>query len=140
MSGTHGLLQPNQPGYYYITLEESYVTLFKISAEKWFKLHKDEEDAEKKRNARSSHAVAKAYITDVLVNLSNDLYKTTKSEKNLWVFLSFPELEKRLHGGVKIRTLKEAMKEMIDDGYVFKRPNRDPRYKSLEYCVNLPKY
>jgi hypothetical protein len=140
MSGTHGLLQPNQPGYFYTTLEESYVTLFKISADKWFEQHKSEADAEKERNARSAHAVAKAYITDVLVHLSNDLYKATQSEKSLWVFLSFPQLESRLHGGVKMRTLKDAMKEMIDDGYVFKRPNRDPRYKALEYRLNLPKF
>src|SRR5712664_3174334 len=140
MSGTHGLLQPNQPGYYYITLEEGYVTLFKINANKWFEEHKNEAKAEKKRDARSAHAVAKAYITDVLENLSKDLYKDTESEQNLWVFLSFPQLEARLHGGVKMRTLKDAMKEMIEDGYVFKRPNRDPRYKSLEYRLNLPKY
>src|SRR5205085_235349 len=64
----------------------------------------------------------------------------THSEKNLWVFLSFPQLETRLHGGCKMRTLKDAMKEMIEDAYVFKQPNRDPRYKSLEYRLNLPKY
>jgi hypothetical protein len=39
-----------------------------------------------------------------------------------------------------MRTLKDAMKEMIEDGYVFKRPNRDPRYKALEYRLNLPKF
>jgi hypothetical protein len=50
MSGTHGLLQPSRPGYFYITLEESYVTLFKIGAENWFSEHKDEEDAIQKRN------------------------------------------------------------------------------------------
>src|SRR5260370_1628170 len=115
MSGTHGLLQPSRPGYFYITLEESYVTLFKISAENWFGEHKGEEDAIQKKNARLAHAVAKAYITDVLVHLSNDLYKQTQSQQNLWVFLSFPQLESRLHGGVKMRTLKDAMKEVIDD-------------------------
>jgi hypothetical protein len=140
MSGTHGILQPNQPGYFYITLEESYVTLFKTSAERWFIEHKNEPQAKQKMNTRIAHAVAKAYITDVLVNLSNDLCRTKKSEKDLWVFLSFTELEQRLHGAVKMRVLKDAMKEMIEDGYVFKRQNRDPRFKALEYCLNLSKY
>jgi hypothetical protein len=140
MSGTHGLLQPNQPGYYYITLEESYVTLFKIAALQWYQEHKDTPNAEKERDARLAHAVAKAYITDVLANLSNDLHKQKGSEKNLWVFLSFSELEQRLHGACKMRVLKDAMKEMTQDGYVEKRPNHDPRYSVLEYRLNLQKY
>lgn len=140
MSDTHGLLQPNQPGYYYITLEESYVTLFKLSADDWYKAHKNEPDVEKNWKARLAHAVAKAYITDVLVNLSNDLYVRNKSEKNLWVFLSFPQLESRLHDACKMRVLKDAMKEMIEDGYVYKRPNRNPKYKTLEYRLHLAKY
>lgn len=140
MSGMHGVLSPQQPGYYYITLEESYVVLFRLSATRWYDAHKDEEQAEKQRDARLAHAVAKAYITDVLVNLSNKLQGKDVPENDLWVFLSFPELEERLHGACKLRTLKEAMKELVEDGYVFKRPNRDPRFKSLEYRLNLPQY
>lgn len=140
MSGMHGVLSPQQPGYYYITLEESYVVLFKLSAAHWYDAHKDEEHAEKQRDARLAHAVAKAYITDVLVNLSNKLQGQAIPESDLWVFLSFPELEERLHGACKLRTLKDAMKELVEDGYVFKRPNRDPRFKSLEYRLNLPQY
>lgn len=135
----HGLI-PHQTGYYYISLEEDYVTLFQRAAWKLFEASAKTDADEKKRATRLAHAVAKAYISSVLEHLSDSLYKTTESDEDLWVFLSFPELEARLHGAYKMRTLKEAMKELVEDGYVLKRSNRDPHFKALEYRMNLEQY
>ncbi len=139
MSDTHGLI-PHQTGYYFITLEEDYIAMFEASARRQFEVSTKTEEDEKRRDARLAHAVAKAYISSVHEHLTNLIYKTTGSAEAIWVFLSFPELEQRLHGAYKMRTLKDAMKELIEDGYVLKRPNSDPRFKALEYRMNLEQY
>jgi hypothetical protein len=140
MSDTHGLI-PHQTGYYFITLEEDYIAMFEASARRQFEVSTKTEEDEKRRDARLAHAVAKAYISSVHEHLTNLIYKTTGSAAEaIWVFLSFPELEQRLHGAYKMRTLKDAMKELIEDGYVLKRPNSDPRFKALEYRMNLEQY
>lgn len=139
MSDIHGLIQ-QPPGYYFISLEESYVVMFEASAKRQFEASAKTGTDEKRRDTRHAHAVAKAYISSVLVQLSNLIYKLTGSEEDIWVFLSFPSLEQRLHGAYKMRALKDAMKELIEDGYVFKRPNSDPHFKALEYRINLEQY
>lgn len=130
--GSVNSLLPRAYGYNFTILQEDYVTIFEISAAK----HQDQQQ----RETRMSHAVAKAYISYSLEVLTNNLYRDTHSEDNLWCYLSFPEMERRLHGAYKMRTLKDAMKEMIEDGYVFKRPNSKPQYNTLEYRMNLAKY
>lgn len=139
MTDVHGLI-PHQPGYHYITLEEDYVLMFQLSANARFEQNEKTDENKKERDQRYKHAVAKAYISSVLEQLSDKQFKDGVTENNIWVFLSFPEIESRIHGGCKQRTLKDAMKEMIDDGYVTKRPNPDPRFRSLVYHMNLRKY
>jgi hypothetical protein len=139
MGGVNSLI-PRAYGYRYTVLYEDYVAIFIASAWKRFEKSAKTEQDEKERDARLAHAVAKAYISYSLETLANGLYKNTGSEEELWCFLSFPELERRLHGAYKMRTLKDAMKEMIEDGYVFKRPNTNPKYNTLEYRMNLEQY
>lgn len=139
MSGTHGLI-PHQAGYHYITLEEDYVLMFQRSADAWYERTDKSDEKQKEYAARRAHAVAKAYISSVLEQLSDKQFKSGKPEKEIWVFLSFPEIENRIHGGVKMRTLKDAMKEMIEDKYVEKLPNPDRHFKNLIYHMNFKQY
>lgn len=139
MSDIYGLI-PHQPGYHYIILSEDYVVMFQKAADLWYEQSEKTDEDKKKYLQRRNHAVAKAYISSVIEQLSDKQFKSGTAEGNIWVFLSFPQIESRVHGGCKQRILKDAMKEMIEDGYVSKLPNPDRHFRSLIYHMNLKKY
>jgi hypothetical protein len=60
-------------------------------------------------------------------------------EKDLRVFLSYAQMEARIHGGCKLRVLKYAMKELLDEGYVVQYRNADPRFRARCYRIDAQK-
>src|SRR5205823_5583441 len=115
MSGTHGVFQ-HRTGYFYTILEEDFCEIYK----------KD-----------GVNEVCRAYITSILENLTNKQYEQTGNEEDIWVFMSLPEMSRRMRHACSERTIHKELQGMIKDGFLFKR--RAPLKATMEYKLNIKK-
>src|SRR6266702_3618546 len=113
MSGTHGVFQ-HRSGYFYTILEEDFCEVFK---------------------APGVNEVCSAYITSILEHLTNKQYEATGSEKDLWVFMSLPEMARRMRHACSERTIHKELQGMVKDGFIEKR--RAVGKATMEYKLNL---
>jgi len=113
MSGTHGVFQ-HRSGYFYTILEEDFCEVFK---------------------APGVNEVCRAYITSILEHLTNKQYEATGSEKDLWVFMSLPEMARRMRHACSERTIHKELQGMVKDGFIEKR--RAVGKATMEYKLNL---
>ncbi len=113
MSGTHGVFQ-HRTGYFFTILEEDFCEVFK---------------------APGVNEVCRAYITSILEHLTNKQFEATGSEKELWVFMSLPEMARRMRHACSERTIHKEIQGMIKDGYIEKR--RAVGKATMEYKLNL---
>jgi len=115
MSGTHGVFQ-HVSGYFYTMLEEDFCEVYK---------------------AEGKNEVCRAYITSILEHLTNKQYEATGSDRDIWVFMSLPEMSRRMRHAFGERTIHKEIQGMIADGYLFKR--RAYGKATMEYRLNLRK-
>jgi hypothetical protein len=113
MSGTHGVFQ-HRSGYFYTILEEDFCEVYK---------------------APGVNEVCRAYITSILEHLTNKLYESTGKETDLWVFMSLPEMARRMRHACSERTIHKELQGMIKDGFIEKR--RSVGKATMEYKLNL---
>ncbi len=113
MSGTHGVFQ-HRSGYFFTILEEDFCEVFK---------------------APGVNEVCRAYITSILEHLTNKQYEATGSEKELWVFMSLPEMARRMRHACSERTIHKELQGMVKDGFIEKR--RAVGKATMEYKLNL---
>jgi hypothetical protein len=115
MSGTHGVFQ-HVSGYFYTVLEEDFCEVYK---------------------ADGKNEVCRAYITSILEHLTNKQYEATGSDTDIWVFMSLPEMARRMRHAFGERTIHKEIQGMIADGYLFKR--RAYGKATMEYRLNIRK-
>lgn len=115
MSGTHGVFQ-HRTGYFYTILEEDFCEMYK---------------------AEGINEVCRAYITSILENLTNKQFDGTGDNKEVWVYISLPEMARRMRNAYSERTIHKEVQGMIKDGYLKKR--RATNKATMEYCLNLKK-
>lgn len=115
MSGTHGVFQ-HRTGYFYTILEEDFCEIYK---------------------AEGVNEVCRAYITSILENLTNKQFDENNHDEDIWVFMSLPEMARRMRNAYSERTIHKEIQGMIKDGYLKKR--RAEHKATMEYCLNLKK-
>ncbi len=113
MSGTHGVFQ-HRPGYFFTILEEDLCEVYK----------KD-----------GVHDVCRAYITSILAHLTNKQYESTGSDGDIWVYMSLPEMARRMRHACSERTIHKEIQGMSKDGYLSKR--RATGKATMEYKLSL---
>jgi len=115
MSGTHGVFQ-HRSGYFYTILEEDFCEMYK---------------------SEGNNEVCRAYITSIIETLTNDKFNTTGNERDIWVFMSLPEMARRMRHAYSERTIHKEIQGMIKDGFLKKR--RAAGKATMEYCLNIQK-
>jgi hypothetical protein len=115
MSGTHGVFQ-HRTGYFYTLLEEDFCEMYK---------------------AEGVNEVCRAYITSILENLTNKQFDGSGNNEEIWVYISLPEMARRMRNACSERTIHKEIQGMIKDGYLKKR--RATNKATMEYCLNLKK-
>lgn len=115
MSGTHGVFQ-HRSGYFYTILEEDFCEVYK---------------------AAGVNEVCRAYITTILEHLTNKQVEATGKESDIWVYMSLPEMARRMRHAFSERTIHKEIQGMIKEGYLTKR--RASGMATMEYKLNLRK-
>ena len=115
MSGTHGIFR-HRTGYFYTILEEDFCEIYK---------------------AEGVNEVCRAYITSILENLTNKQFDENGSNDDIWVFMSLPEMARRMRNAYSERTIHKEIQGMIKDGFLKKR--RAAQKATMEYWVNIKK-
>jgi|GEM_PF-3870712 len=115
MSGTHGIFS-HRTGYFYTILEEDFCEVFK---------------------GAGKNEVCRAYITSILEHLTNKHYDPEKHGETIWVYMSLPEMARRMRNAYSERTIHKEIQGMIADGFMEKR--RAAGKATMEYRLNAPK-
>jgi hypothetical protein len=115
MSGTHGVFQ-HRTGYYYTVLEEDFCDMYKCEG---------------------VNEICRSYITSILEHETNRRFEATGSEEEIWVWMSLPEMARRMRNAYSERTIHKELQGMIEEGYIKKR--RVPGKAVMEYCLNIQK-